>query len=152
MTSQQRQFCDEYLIDLNATQAAIRAHYSPQSARSQASQLLDLEEVQQYISERQKKVSDKLSYSLERVLTNFATVFDRCMQGEPVLDFEGNPTGEWKFDANNANRANENIGKHLGFYEKDNSQSKSEMVIPKIEVYNTAPPMARDEKDIDLKR
>lgn len=150
MTSQQRQFCDEYLIDLNATQAAIRAHYSPQSARSQASQLLDLEEVQKYISERQKKVSDKLAYSLERVLTNFATVFDRCMQGEPVLDFEGNPTGEWKFDANNANRANENMGKHLGFYEKDNEQNKPPVTAPIINVYNTAPPLANNEKEVNV--
>lgn len=124
MNSQQKQFCDEYLIDLNGTQAAIRAGYDPNSARSYASQLLDNEEVQQYISEKQKRIADKLDYTLEKVLLNFAKIHDRCMQGEPVLDFDGNPTGEWKFDASNANRANENIGKHLGFYEKDNDQSK----------------------------
>ena len=122
MTSQQKQFCDEYLIDLNATQAAIRAGYSPDGARSYASQLLDNDDVQAYISERQKRVADKLGYTLEKVLSNFATIHDRCMQGEAVLDFDGNPTGEWKFDASNANRANENIGKHLGFYESDNKQ------------------------------
>jgi phage terminase small subunit len=150
LTSQQKQFADEYLVDLNATQAAIRAHYSPQSARSQASQLLDNEEIQKYISERQQKVSDKLNYSLERVLSNFATVFDRCMQGEPVLDFDGNPTGEWKFDAGNANRANENIGKHLGFFKEDNEQLKVVPVSPTINVYNTAPPLAKTEKDVDV--
>lgn len=123
MNSQQRQFCDEYLIDLNATQAAIRAGYSIDGARSYASQLLDNEEVQEYISERQKRVSDKLGYTLETVLQNFATIHDRCMQGEPVLDFDGNPTGEWKFDASNANRANENIGKHLGFFDADNKRT-----------------------------
>ena len=125
MNSQQQQFCDEYLIDLNGTQAAIRAGYSPDTARQYASQLLDIEEIQEYISAKQKRVSEKLDYTLERVLLNFAKIHDRCMQGEPVLDFDGNPTGEWKFDAGNANRANENIGKHLGFYEKDNLQKET---------------------------
>lgn len=137
MTSQQRQFCDEYLIDLNATQAAIRAGYSPQSARSQASQLLDNEDIQKYISERQEKVSNKLQYTLERVLLNFATIYERSMQGEPVLDFEGNPTGEWKFDASNANRANENIGKHLGFFKVDNEQSKPVITWNETKHYGT---------------
>lgn len=120
LTSQQKQFADEYLIDLNATKAAIRAGYKPDNARSYASQLLDIEEIQEYISARQKLVSEKLGYTLEKVLNNFATTYDRCMQAEPVLDFEGNPTGEYKFDATNALRANENIGKHLGFYAADN--------------------------------
>lgn len=124
MNSQQKQFADEYLIDLNGTKAAIRAGYSAHSARAQASQLLDIQEVQDYISERQKKVTDKIGYSLERVLTNFATIYDRCIQAEPVLDYEGNPTGEWKFDASNAIKANENIGKHIGFYDADNKQKQ----------------------------
>lgn len=143
MNSQQKQFCDEYLIDLNGTQAAIRAGYDPNSARSYASQLLDNEEVQLYISERQKRVSDKLGYSLERVLQNFANVYDRCMQGEPVLDFEGNPTGEWKFEPMAALKANENIGKHLGFYEKDNSQQAAK--IPTTFNVNIVPPVKDDE-------
>ncbi len=147
MNSQQQQFCDEYLIDLNGTQAAIRAGYDPNSARSYASQLLDIEEIQEYISAKQKKVSDKLEYSLERVLLNFAKVYDRCMQGEQVLDFDGNPTGEWKFDPSNANRANENIGKHLGFFEKDNDQSKPINNINFRPVIQTnSPPLSDTEK------
>lgn len=125
MTSQQKRFADEYLIDLNATQAAIRAGYSPDGARSYASQLLDNDEVIEYISAKQKRIANKLDYTLERVLKNFSDTYDRCMQAEPVLDFEGNPTGEWKFDASNANRANENIGKHLGFFNKDESNKAS---------------------------
>lgn len=129
MTSQQKQFCDEYLIDLNGTQAAIRAGYSANTARVQASQMLDLDDVKQYISERQQKVSNKLAYSLEKVLTNFVEVYERCMQGTPVLDFDGKPTGEWKFEPMAALKANENIGKHLGFYKLDNDQKKDAIQI-----------------------
>lgn len=122
MTSQQKQFADEYLLDLNATQAAIRAGYSEKSARSQASQILDNEDIKKYISDKQKRISDKLNWSYERILTRFADISDKCMQAEPVLDFEGNPTGEYRFDANAAIKATENIGKHVGFYGVDNAQ------------------------------
>lgn len=40
MTDKQDRFCEEYMIDLNATQAAIRAGYSPKTAREQAPRLL----------------------------------------------------------------------------------------------------------------
>lgn len=132
MNSQQKQFCDEYLIDLNGTQAAIRAGYSAKSARNYASDLLDVEEIQEYISNRQKLVSDRLGYSLERVLKNFADIYERCIQAEPVLDSDGMPTGEYRFDATSALRANENLGKHLGFYEVDNKQKSTDLTNLKI--------------------
>jgi phage terminase small subunit len=46
-------------------------------------------------------------------------ISDRCVQGDPVLDRDGNPTGEWKFDSSGANKATELIGKHLGLF-RDN--------------------------------
>ena len=39
LTDKQKRFCEEYLIDLNATQAAIRAGYSPKTAEQTASRL-----------------------------------------------------------------------------------------------------------------
>lgn len=132
MNSQQKQFADEYLIDLNGTQAAIRAGYSPKTARVQASQLLEVEDIAQYISEKQKRISSKLDWSFERVLQRFAEISDRCMQGEPVIDFEGNPTGEWKFEPMAALKATENIGKHIGFYGVDNAQKSTTLQAEKI--------------------
>jgi phage terminase small subunit len=52
MTARQQRFCDEYLIDLNATQAAIRAGYSGKRAAEQAYQLLQKTTVQEYIQKR----------------------------------------------------------------------------------------------------
>ena len=120
VTSQQKQFADEYLIDLNGTKAAIRAGYAEPYARQQASQLLDVEEIANYISEKQKIVSDKLNWSYEKLIISFGEIHTRCMQGEPVLDNEGNPTGDWKFEPNAAVKSLENIGKHLGFYSANN--------------------------------
>jgi len=47
------------------------------------------------------------------VLREQRKVYERCMQVEPILDKDGNMTGEFKFDASNANKALENIGKHV---------------------------------------
>ena len=50
LTDKQKRFCEEYLIDLNATQAAIRAGYSPKTAEQTASRLLRNVNVQEYIA------------------------------------------------------------------------------------------------------
>ena len=47
LTAKQQRFCDEYLIDLNATQAAIRAGYSPKTAAQAAARLLTNVKVQE---------------------------------------------------------------------------------------------------------
>lgn len=57
LTDKQRKFCDEYLIDLNATQAAIRAGYTEKYANTNASKLLQNTTISQYIGERQKELS-----------------------------------------------------------------------------------------------
>lgn len=59
LTAKQQRFCDEYLIDLNATQAAIRAGYSPKTAEQLAYQLLQKTSVQNHISELQKKREER---------------------------------------------------------------------------------------------
>ena len=52
MTAKQMRFCDEYLVDLNATQAAIRAGYSEKTARSQGQRLLTNVDIQKEIEKR----------------------------------------------------------------------------------------------------
>lgn len=56
LNDKQRRFVDEYLVDLNATQAAIRAGYSPKTAGSQAFDLLKKPEIHEYIEERRAPV------------------------------------------------------------------------------------------------
>ena len=52
LSEMQQLFCDEYLIDLNATQAAIRAGYSEKTAYSQGQRLLKNVEIQKQIQKR----------------------------------------------------------------------------------------------------
>lgn len=74
LTDKQRRFCEEYLIDLNATQAAIRAGYSEDTAGSIGWENLKKPEIQEYISRLQKKLSNKLEIKQERVLKEFARI------------------------------------------------------------------------------
>lgn len=68
LSPKQERFVEEYLIDLNATQAAIRAGYSPKTARFQACKLLTNPNIQEMIQRKRAKMSEKLEISAERVL------------------------------------------------------------------------------------
>ena len=59
MTDKQKKFCDEYLIDLNATQAAMRAGYSKKTAYSIGDENLRKPELQAYIQKRQKEGQER---------------------------------------------------------------------------------------------
>jgi len=115
LTHKQELFCKEYLIDLNATQAAIRAGYSKKTARIIAAQNLSKvnisEKIQILMSERSKRVEIDSDW----VLKQLKTVADRCMTEEPVMVRGANgmeESGEYKFDSSGANRALELIGKN----------------------------------------
>ncbi len=78
MTAKQKRFCDEYLIDLNATQAAIRAGYSPKTARNIANENLTKPNIKAYIEKRMKEIEDNLIASQDEVLRYLTSV----MRGE----------------------------------------------------------------------
>jgi phage terminase small subunit len=72
LTPKQHRFVTEYLIDLNATQAAIRCGYSERTAKSQGSRLLTHADVAAAIADRQAKRVEKLELTAERVLQELA--------------------------------------------------------------------------------
>lgn len=76
LSPKRERFSQEYVIDLNATQAAIRAGYSPKTAKIQASRLLTNVNVQKRIAELKKGVSDKLEISHQDVLKRLAKWVD----------------------------------------------------------------------------
>lgn len=124
LTARQKQFVAEYLLDLNATQSAIRAGYSPRTASIQASRLLSNVKVADAIAQAVEKRSQRTVMDQDWVLACLREVVDRCMQAIPVCDRHGNFTGEFRFNAAGATRALEIIGKHLQmFTDKGDSQN-----------------------------
>lgn len=122
LTAKQELFCQEYIIDLNATQAAIRAGYSERTARVTASKLLTKANISTRIKELKDKRADKLELDAYWVLKRLKEISDRSMQAEPVMEWdhaEGKlvETGEYQFDSTGANKATELIGKHIGMFD-----------------------------------
>lgn len=115
-------FCKEYLIDLNGTQAAIRAGYSERTARVTASQLLAKPNISARVKELKDKRAEELELDAYWVLKRLKEVSDRSMQAEPVMTFDPAAgamveTGEYQFDSQGANRSTELIGKHIGMFD-----------------------------------
>lgn len=122
LNARQEMFCKEYLIDLNATQAAIRAGYSDKTASATASRLLANVKISARVKELKAKRADELELDAYWVLKRLKDISDRAMQAEPVMEFdpvEGGmvETGLYEFDSNGANKATELIGKHLGLFD-----------------------------------
>lgn len=80
MTAKQRRFCDEYLIDLNATQAAIRAGYSEKTAQQIGNENLTKPVIKKYIDERLAEKESELIASQDEVLRYLTAV----MRGQSV--------------------------------------------------------------------
>lgn len=122
LTAKQELFCQEYIIDLNATQAAIRAGYSERTANAQASRLLANVKVSARIKELKDERAEKLELDAYWVLKRLKDISDRSMQAEPVMEFDRETgemieTGEYAFDSNGANKSTELIGKHIGMFD-----------------------------------
>lgn len=74
MTEKQKRFVEEYLIDLNATQAAIRAGYSVKTANEQSSQLLAKLSIQRAVSEAMAERSKRTGVNQDRVIIELARI------------------------------------------------------------------------------
>jgi len=74
LTDKQRRFVQEYLVDLNATQAAIRAGYSAKTAQKVAHGYLAKPGIQAALQERQAEIAESLEVTQERVVAEFAGV------------------------------------------------------------------------------
>lgn len=115
LTPKQALFCKEYLIDLNATQAAIRAGYSKKTACAIGYENLKkphlAKEIQILNDERSKRTLVDGDWVLEKL----QIVAERCMTAEPVMvrgEHGMEESGEYKFDSSGANKSLELIGKH----------------------------------------
>jgi phage terminase small subunit len=82
MTPKQARFIEEYLIDLNATQAAIRAGYAERSANVTASKLLTKANIQSAIQKAQAARSERTQITVDKVLDDIELIKLNAMQQE----------------------------------------------------------------------
>ncbi len=113
LTAKQEKFCQEYMIDLNATQAALRAGYCANAVNRHnvcnvmGSQNLAKISIKAEIQRLKAIASEKRGIKAEDVVKSFVDVARRA---------------KIKDDLGNENRALENLGKHVGVFEADNAQ------------------------------
>ncbi|MDQ6769848.1 MAG: terminase small subunit [Gemmatimonadota bacterium] len=116
LTDKQLRFVEEYLVDLNATGAAVRAGYSKRTAQEQGSRLLSNVMVSKAVAAGRDARSERTGLSQDYVVTRLQKIAERAMQDVPVYDSEGTETGVYTFQGSVANRALELLGKHLGMF------------------------------------
>jgi phage terminase small subunit len=115
LTAKQQRFVAEYLVDLCATQAAVRAGYSEKTAYAIGHENLSKPDIAAAIAEAQAARAKRTELSQEWVTNNLREVAERCLQHQPVVR-GGEETGEFTFNAVGATRALELLGRHLGMF------------------------------------
>lgn len=121
MNARQKRFCDEYLIDCNATQAAIRAGYSTKTAYSIGNENLNKPELKAYIEEQLEKIHNEKTADAQEVL-EYLTAVMRGQHTEQVLKLVGEGVQtitDIDVAAKERIKAAELIGKRYGLF-KDN--------------------------------
>lgn len=148
MNARYKRFCEEFIIDLNGKQAAIRAGYSETRAAVTAVELLTRNDVQEYILELKKERSERTEVTADMVIKELAKIgfsdikeyyasenqtidvtkldnkLSAAISSIKITETEG----DWgsktvkEFKLHDKLSALDKIGKHLGIFEKDNKQ------------------------------
>lgn len=153
MTAKQKRFCEEYVIDFNATQAAIRSEYSKRTAKSQGQRMLTKVDLLNYIETLKQKIENKSIMTATEVLKELSKIAKSSLKdivnekgglrpleempedvaaaiSEIRVDSIGKPVDgvlvlrtTIKFHSKVA--ALEHLGKHHGVFDKDNKQKST---------------------------
>lgn len=155
LTAKQQRFVDEYLIDLNATQAAIRAGYSAKRADAIGYENLRKPEVAAAVEAAMQDRAKRTEITQDYVLQTIVDTIERCRQAAPVLDMKGNAVmvelrdgseaPAYAFDAKAVLKGAELLGKHLKLF-TDKVEHSGEIKTPelKLVLHGTKPSPAAD--------
>lgn len=125
LTDKQQRFVEEYLIDLNATQAAIRSGYAEKTANREGSRLLSNVDIQEAIQEAQNKRAARVNVTQDDVLKGLLEIISMSTGKQKITETELSkvdgsivPMDVEKvcFESHAANKALELLGKHLGMF------------------------------------
>ena len=131
MTEKQQRFVDEYLIDLNATQAAIRAGYSKRTARKIAQENLTKLDIKTRIEERMAEKEKKLIADQNEVLKYLTSVMrGRSRASVVVVENIGDYMSQAREmekspDEKERLKAAELLGKRYGLFDKRDQAVKT---------------------------
>jgi len=160
LTLKQERFCEEYVIDMNGTQAAIRAGYSENTANEQASRLLTNVNIQTKVSELRDGIQERTNITADNVVKELAKIGfmtidelfeeDGCFKKVAKLSDKAKASVSsvkitertyGKDDRETTEKTTEmklwdkgkalvELGKHLGIFKEDNEQK----LIPEVKV------------------
>lgn len=148
LTAKQQRFVEEYLVDLNATQAAIRAGYSAQTASEIGYENLSKPQIAEAIAAARVALAANTGVSQERIIAEFCRMgfYDPAsIAGQPMRGPEDIPSlpeevrraivgwgwdkaGNFTLKLADKNAALVNLGRHLGMF-TDKVETKGEMAI-----------------------
>lgn len=176
MTEAVRRFCDRYFETLNGTQSAIYAGFSENTARSQASQMLDTDEVQAYLDKLRAVLAEKTGISQQKVLNEIAKIafsdirnyYQDDNQLKPICDLEDNEAAALSsvksYEENLPGTSVvigmnkeiklydklaglEKLARHLGMYKEDNKQKAQPIQLLNFDPINAV--TTEDNKSVD---
>lgn len=136
LTPKQQRFVEEYLIDLNATQAAIRAGYSADTARQTGSENLSKPDIADAIADARAKLAANTGVTQERIVAEFmrmgfydpASIAGQPMTGpadiaslpedvrRSIVGWGWDKAGNFTLKLADKNAALVNLGRHLGMF------------------------------------
>jgi hypothetical protein len=111
LTEKQKAFCREYVVDLNATRAAIRAGYSQKTARQIATENLSKPAIQEAIKVLQDERAERTQVDADFVVERLRAIAD-----------------QWQKNPSAATRALELLGRHLDIFERDSRQQQTAVI------------------------
>jgi phage terminase small subunit len=131
MNARQKRFCDEYLIDCNATQAAIRAGYSPKTAKVTGAKMLTNANLKAYIDEQLERIHNEKTADAQEVL-EYLTAVMRGQHTEQTLQLIGDGVqkiADIDVSAKERLKAAELIGKRYGMFKDNVNLGESRVII-----------------------
>lgn len=118
LTAKQQRFCDEWLVDMNATQAAIRSGYSPKTAYAIGQENLNKPDIKAYIEKRMAEKEKELIADQDEVLKYLTSVLRGKSQASVLArdDAGAERVIEKPPDEKERLKAAELLGKRYGLY------------------------------------
>lgn len=142
LTDKQKRFIEEYLVDLNATQAAIRAGYSERTAYSIGEENLKKPVIKQAIEEAQSNRSSRVQITQDDVIRMLIENIEKSSGTKQVVitqtrksedgEFVGDDVAQFVYEPSSVNKALELLGKHLGMFKDKLDVTTGDKPLPTV--------------------